>query len=223
MQRFYDKISSMLDFAFLSYQDLYLDITVKMCLSKIYLATAAEHEAYVYLFKRCCLEKSLEALYKNDPMQSQGTSQFYSIKFLYQACNLTSVPPKGSRIFKGGLRYVQCYAVEKEISDAGTIYPFSNPSLTELCLDPVIWSTAAASAQWKGKKSRSTIVNSYCQSKRRVKCTYKDSRTKSFGVRTEYRITGTLFLELLRQYQEQEELKSPALMLPSWDQTPSFV
>jgi hypothetical protein len=136
---------------------------------------------------------------------------------------MTHVPPKKSRVFQGGLRYIQCYAVKKEISDAGTIYPFSNPGLAELCLDPVIWATAAAAARWTGKRSRERLVESYCESKRRVQHVYKRSYAKSFGVRTEYRITSTLLLAILDLYQEQRLLDPLGLVLPRWDQTPSFV
>jgi hypothetical protein len=223
IQKFYDKIGTMFDYTFLRHDDLYLDIAIEICPTASSSTAGAEGGAQVYLWKRCCLENSLEALYEDERVESTGTTQFYNVKFLSQACNLTHVPPKKSRIFQGGLRYLQCYAVEKEISDAGTVYPFSNANLAELCLDPLIWSTAASAARWTGKKSRERLVDSYCQSKRRVRCAYRDSRTKSFGVRTEYRITSTLLLAILDLYQEQTVVDPSLSVLPHWDQTPSFV
>jgi hypothetical protein len=223
IERFYDRISTMFDYDFLRHDDLYLDIATEICPNYASCTAGDASEAQVYLFKRCCLEKSLEAFYEDEPLEATGTTQFYNVKFLDQACNVTHVPPKRSRLFQGGLRYLHCYAVEKEMSDAGTVYPFSNPSLAELCLDPTIWLAAASAARWAGKRSRGRLVDSYCQSKRRVRCAYQDSRAKTFGVRIEYRITSTLLLTILERTQEQRLLDPSILELPRWDQTPSFV
>jgi hypothetical protein len=222
IKTFYNKLRTMFDYTFLRHDDLYIDIATEICPNYSSYTVGEKSEAQVYLFKRCCLEKSLEAFYNEEPLEATGTTQFYHVKFLYQACNMTHVPPKRSRVFQGGLRYIQCYAVEKEISDAGTIYPFANPNLAELCLDPGIWASAASAARWKGKKSRERLVESYCQSKRRVRYTYHDSCAKSFGVRAEYRVTSTLLLAILDEYQEQAIIDPSVLTLPSWGQTPSF-
>ncbi|KIM92553.1 hypothetical protein OIDMADRAFT_68218, partial [Oidiodendron maius Zn] len=60
----------------------------------------------------------------------------YHVTFLRDACNLTSIPRKRSALWRAGVRNLQFYAVEKEIPDAGTTFPFSNPGLEELSLDP---------------------------------------------------------------------------------------
>ena len=221
MQTFYTRIITMFNFNFLSHDEIYIDIAVEVTPSLATYTLDGPCNAQVYLLRQCCLEKSLEALYQDET--PGGVTQYYYVKFLAQACNLTHVPAKKSQIFQGGLRYLQCYAVEKEISDAGTVYPFSNPSLPELCLDPVIWASAASAARYSGKRSRQTLVEAYFESKSRVRCAYRDSRGKSFGVRTEYRITSTLLLAMLDLCHTQQVDGALTSILPRWQNTPPFV
>jgi len=219
--RFYTKLESMLDLTFLHPDELYLDLALEICPNFTDPPTGPrnrESEPQVYLWRRCCLEHQLEALYGRVGEEPSGVHTFYQVKFLHEACNLTSVPAKTSHLWHGGLRYSQHYAVEKEVSDAGTIYPFSNPGLEELCLDPQVWENAASAAKWKGKRSRSTIADAYSTSKDRVKCSYDDNRHTSFGVRVEYRVSSTL-LHALAHLASAE----PKPFLPRWEARPECV
>jgi hypothetical protein len=216
---FYTKIATMFDFQFLLHNQLFTDLAWEICPARTSAHTSDDKSAQVYLFKRCCLEKNLEVFYQDDITDSSGVKQFYNVKFLHEACNLTSVPPKKSRLWAAGLRYTQYYAGEKEICDAGTTYPFANSGLEELSLDPSIWATAANAAKWTGKRSRVAILNGYLESKRRVSSWYEGSSKKSFAVRVEHRITSTLLQEILRLYR----LTTGQYPLPFWDHTPSFV
>jgi hypothetical protein len=57
---------------------------------------------------------------------------------LYDACSLTSVILRQSKLREGGIIYTQFYALVKEISDANKRMPFDNDGLEELVLDPQI-------------------------------------------------------------------------------------
>ena len=57
---------------------------------------------------------------------------------LRDACTLTSLTPKRSRLRQGGLVYSQFYASVKEVIDAAKTYPFQNDGMEEMALDPQI-------------------------------------------------------------------------------------
>ena len=54
---------------------------------------------------------------------------------LGEARSLTSVPPKKSLLYRGGVWYFQMYASVKEVWDAAKSMPFANEGLEELTLN----------------------------------------------------------------------------------------
>ena len=83
----------------------------------------------------------------------------------------------------------------KEIVDATKCFPFSNEGIEELALDPQIRSAAYQIARGSQHQAR-TVERAYLGSKRRTHEALRASRSKSFGVREEYRITWGLFIAL---------------------------
>jgi hypothetical protein len=63
---------------------------------------------------------------------------------LHDAATVTSVPPKNSRLYGGGVRYLQLYGSVKEVWDAAKSKPFDNDGLEEMALDAQIRQAAIA-------------------------------------------------------------------------------
>ena len=100
---------------------------------------------------------------------------------LYEAATVTSVPPKNSGLFQGGIRYVQLYGSVKEAWDAAKSKPFDNDGLEEMALDPHIRQAAHQLAGGRRREAK-IIERAYCASKRRTHEALRDSRHKSFGI-----------------------------------------
>jgi hypothetical protein len=199
LSRYMDRITDMFDLQYIPNPDFFSDFASEVCAAYTQGAEdqdGCDGEPQVYLGRRCCLDANLAWLYGDDEAQF-GNHTWYHVAFLRDACNLTSVPQKRSELWKAGVRYCQFYAVEKEISDAGTTYPFTNPGLEELALDARVWHTAASSARWTGKRSRAAIVKSYINCKQRIRDDFVASRSRSFGFRCEIRADGGLLAALL--------------------------
>jgi hypothetical protein len=64
----------MFDYNFLYHNDLYLDIATEICLNYTSCTASDASEAQVYLFKRYYLKKSLEAFYKDKPLEATSTT-----------------------------------------------------------------------------------------------------------------------------------------------------
>jgi hypothetical protein len=60
----------MFNYNFLRYNNLYLDIATEICLNYASYIIGNASKAQVYLFKRYCLKKSLEAFYKDKPLEA---------------------------------------------------------------------------------------------------------------------------------------------------------
>jgi hypothetical protein len=60
----------MFNYDFLCYNDLYLNIAIKICLNYASYIIGNASKAQVYLFKRYYLKKSLEAFYKDKPLEA---------------------------------------------------------------------------------------------------------------------------------------------------------
>ena len=123
---------------------------------------------------------------------------------LRDACNLTSLTPKRSRLRQGGLIYSQFYGSVKEIIDAAKSYPFQNDGLEEMALDPQIRQGARHAGRSAGRRDVPIIEKAYHASKRRTLFALTDSCNKSFGVREEHRMTWPLLLTLKRHLDREE-------------------
>lgn len=190
----------------------YVDLGKETCPRISLLASQQCHvgdEAQVYLWKRCCLEHYIREMYDGEPPARNGQGQRYYIQnMLYEACNLTSVTSKQSKLREGGIIYSQFYNSVKEVSDATKCIPFENDGLEELALDPQIRQGARSVAGGRRRDAK-IIERAYCASKRRANHALLDSIKKSFGIREEHRITWSLYQALLARLRLQplEELE----------------
>jgi hypothetical protein len=190
----------------------FIDIGTEICPAASRLASDGLHideEAQVLSWKRCCLEKIIQGLYDNRAPAKGGRGQrYYDQNMLHEAATMTSVPPKHSRLYGGGVRYLQLYGSVKEVWDAAKSKPFDNDGLEEMALDPQIRQAAHHLAGGHRRDVR-VLERAYCASKRRSHQGLRDSRHKSFGIRAEFRISWPLFHALMEQLRlaPREELE----------------
>jgi len=137
---------------------------------------------------------------------------------LRDACNLTSVTPKRSRLRQGGLLYSQFYGSVKEMTDAAKSFPFQNDGLEEMALDPQIRQGARHAGGNTARRNVTVIEKAYCASKRRTVFALRDSLHKSFGIREEHRITWLLLLALRHRLERElrEDLEIILVDCPSY-------
>jgi hypothetical protein len=207
-QAYFERIID-LEYVFLN--RFYVDLGKEICPSVGLLPDAQgtiDDEAQVYLWRRCCLERHLRWLYDSSPPKSGQT--FYNISMLRDACSLTSLTPKQSRLREGGLIYSQFYNSVKEMTDAAKSFPFQNEGLEELALDPQIRQSAHVAGGNAGRSDFGVIKKAYLTSKRRTHFALTDSRQKSFGIREEHRVSWPLLLafqsRLEREAQDRLEI-----------------
>lgn len=114
---------------------------------------------------------------------------------LRDAGSMTILTPVKSRLHRGGILYGQMYSLTKEIVDAARTYPFQNPDLRHLAVDPQLRNGMQSIS---GKPASCNITDrAYLVSKRRCHYSLADSKQRSFGVREEYRISWGLFQSVL--------------------------
>ena len=182
----------------------YIDLGREVCTPVSFLShmrPGIDGEAQVYLWRQCCLEQHLQWLYDGSRPRSGQT--FYHVSMLRDACNLTSLTPKRSRLRQGGLIYSQFYSSVKEMTDAAKSYPFQNDGLEEMALDPQIRQGARNAGRSLGRRDLPVIEKAYHASKRRTLFALTDSCNKSFGVREEHRIAWPLLLALKRRLERE--------------------
>ncbi|RYC79336.1 hypothetical protein BFJ63_vAg17787 [Fusarium oxysporum f. sp. narcissi] len=115
---------------------------------------------------------------------------------LRDAGGMTTLTPPRSRLRRGGILYGQMYNLTKEIIDAARTFPFQNPDLRHLALDPQL-RHGMQNICGKSTSSNSITDRAYLASKRRCHYGLTDSNQRSFGVREEYRISWVLFQSVL--------------------------
>ncbi|KAJ0137720.1 hypothetical protein HZ326_19302 [Fusarium oxysporum f. sp. albedinis] len=125
-------------------------------------------KAQTYLWRRCCIH----------------------------AGGMTTLTPPTSRLRRGGILYGQMYSLTKEIVDAARTFPFQNPDLRHLALDPQL-RNGVQSIYGKPVSGKDITDRAYLASKRRCHYGLTDSKQRSFGIREEYRISWTLFQSVL--------------------------
>ncbi|KAH7248133.1 hypothetical protein B0J15DRAFT_449410 [Fusarium solani] len=91
-------------------------------------------EPQTYLWRRCCIRHHLGHLY--DGRIPKSGQNFYHESMLRDAGGMTTLTPPSSRLRRGGIFYGQMYRLTKEIVDAARTFPFQNPDLRQLALDP---------------------------------------------------------------------------------------
>lgn len=131
MNSFDRKLRRILNFSYVYSDRLYIDMGKETCPMPNGVQSS---EPQMYLWRRCCIRHHLGQLYDGDiPKSGQN---FYHESMLRDAGSMTTLTPAKSRLRRGGILYGQMYSLTKEIVDAARIYPFQNPDLRHLALDP---------------------------------------------------------------------------------------
>ncbi|KAF8415096.1 hypothetical protein BGX38DRAFT_1318195, partial [Terfezia claveryi] len=159
-----------------------------------------EHgRAYTYLWKDCCLRKTLYHFQLG--MAKPGfQTQFYPWGLIASSSNMTFSVGKRHPLMRCGLVYSQFYGSIKEPFDAGKTYPYNNVNLEALAVDSnlhKLWS--AESGHTKGNWDRQRLLKAYIASKERVNIVLSASKDKCYGIREEHRISWTLLEKLIIQ------------------------
>ena len=222
MQHFESYVDDVFDHHFVDWERTYVDLAFEICPGVGHLATDDLHvdeEPQVLSWRRCCQEQIIRRLYDNNPPAKTGRGQrYYEQNMLYEATTVTSVPPKHSRLYRGGVRYIQLYGSVKEVWDAAKSKPFDNDGLEEMALDPQI-RQAARHLAGGHRRDAAIIERAFCASKRRAHEALRDSRYKSFGIRAEFRISWPVFravMDRLRWREPGEELEVVHTDAPSY-------
>ncbi|KAF8451388.1 hypothetical protein BGX38DRAFT_1183094, partial [Terfezia claveryi] len=147
-----------------------------------------EHgRAYTYLWKDCCLRKTLYHFQLG--MAKPGfQTQFYPWGLIASSSNMTFSVGKRHPLMRCGLVYSQFYSSIKEPFDAGKTYPYNNVNLEALAVDSnlhKLWS--AESGHTKGNWDRQRLLKAYIASKERVNIVLSASKDKCYGIREEHR------------------------------------
>lgn len=146
--------------------------------------------------------------------------EYYTQSFVRAHGSMTLEPYPKSPLRKQGLLYCQLYNTSKDILAAGNHYPFQNERLDTLALDPGMVRT------WQhigGAVSHSplTLLRAYLHTKQRCHAALQGCRNRCYGTREEYRVTGTVLVDLDRQLQQRACADTPLTMLSG--PTPFFI
>ncbi|WKT54238.1 hypothetical protein QSH57_004822 [Fusarium oxysporum f. sp. vasinfectum] len=191
MENFSCKLHRVLDFSYICKDRLYIDVGKETCPLQ---NSVSPPEAQTYLWRRCCIRHHLDHLY--DGIIPKSGQNFYHESMLRDAGGMTTLTPLRSRLRRGGILYGQMYNLTKEIIDAARTFPFQNPDLRHLALDPQL-RHGMQNICGKSTSSNSITDRAYLASKRRCHYGLTDSNQRSFGVREEYRISWVLFQSVL--------------------------
>lgn len=139
---------------------------------------------------------------------SSWRQMYYPQSLLRAQGSLTLEPSPRNPVRKRGLQYCQFYNASKEVLAAGNHYPFQNERLDTLSLDPGM----ARTWQHVGGAvchSPLTLLRAYLHTKQRCHTALQGCRTRSYGTREEYRVTGTLLCHLDRLFTQSGQAESP--------------
>lgn len=127
--------------------------------------------------------------------------EFYPQSLTRDQGSLTMAPFTRSPLRKRGLFYGQLYNTSKEIFAAGNVYPFANQRLDTLALDPSMlrsWQHVGGAVS----QSPLALIRAYIHTKQRCHTALQGCRSRSYGTREEYRVTGAVLMamdEILQQ------------------------
>ena len=164
-----------------------------------------EHEAEVFLWRRCCLEayaRTREAR-NADGSQAKGNPRrtTYPWATLRDTMGQTLFASPHRKESADGLIYSQFYGLIKTPFDTSKAYVFGNESLENLALDPGY----VRSLQQEGggiSFSEAACRFAYLHGKKRAHTNLTDSRWKSYGVREEHRISLSMMEDICEQWHE---------------------
>jgi len=187
-QKFWQLLSKDINIGKLDTQYQYLDIGQEVW---------SQEKNRVLLFKRCCIDNSLQQLKTELKGLKTGT---YTWALNCLSANKTVEYSKIFPTYQQGMIYSQSYSPLKSLFDAGGCYPFQNSSLEYLSLSPdLVQSWQASGPDGMGiALDINKLKSAYTYSRDRILSAIQGaSRRKiSFGVWQEHRISCDLF-ELL--------------------------
>lgn len=138
--------------------------------------------------------------------------EFYPQSLTRDQVSLTIAPFIRSPLRKRGLLYAQLYNTSKEIFAAGNAYPFGNPRLDTLALDPSMlrsWQHVGGAVS----HSPLALIRAYLHTKQRCHTALQGCRSRSYGTREEYRVTGAV-LEAMDEILQQRQLAHVPFQVP---------
>ena len=149
---------------------------------------------HVHLWRRCCLESFVRNAQKRCHIQREGfLTSYYHWGHTKEAANMNLTPNQMNLFRRGGLIYSQFYTSNKKIFDAAKTFPFDNPALEVLAVDPYLTKATQMVGGGQGINLEK-VGQSYLQSRVRILQTLQMNMGKSYGVREEHRVN----LELLQ-------------------------
>jgi hypothetical protein len=164
-----------------------------------------DHEAEVYLWKKCCLDAHAKTriLLNADgsPAKRNPKRTTYVWATMRDTIGQTFFATPQSREAQDGQVYSQFYALVKNPFDTSKVYIFANESLENLALDPGY----IRSLQQQGGSitfSKRVCELSFLHSKNRAYVNLVDNGWKSIGVREEHRISLTMMEEIYQQWRQ---------------------
>jgi len=103
MENFQSYLDFLIDLDYVHLDRFYLDLAKEICPENNLDPDNPDPDnpAHIYSWKRCCLENYLNWIYDGNPPKLGSPGQrFYNQNMLRDACNLTSVTPKSSKLRK---------------------------------------------------------------------------------------------------------------------------
>ncbi|TGO31397.1 hypothetical protein BHYA_1028g00010 [Botrytis hyacinthi] len=163
------------------------------------------HEAEVFLWKKCCLEayaKSRVVLEADgSPARGNPKRTTYPWATMRDTIGQTLFAVPHGQENMDGLIYSQFYALIKTPFDSSKVYVFDNDSVENLALDPG-YIRALQQAGGGITFSKAVAEFGYQHSKKRAHANLVDNRAKSYGIREEHRISQTMMEEIYQQWQQ---------------------
>jgi hypothetical protein len=166
-----------------------------------------DHEAEVYLWKKCCLDayaKTRTILSADgSPAKGNPLRRTYNWAMMRDTMGQTFFAAPQGKETRDGLIYSQFYVLIKTPFDTSKVYVFDNESLENLALDPGY----IRSLQQEGGGitfSKRVCEFAYLRGKNRAHVNLVDNRWRSYGVREEHRISLTMMEEIYQQWRQWE-------------------
>lgn len=215
---FFQRWDAAIDADHLDETRVWIDLAKEVCPSSSFLplADAGPQQAACLLWRPCCLEHYWHWSLHGAPARTSHRT-YYQQSFLRDAADLTVVASPNSPSHRQGLLYSQFYHPLKNVFDAAKTFPFQDPFIESLALDPKLrasWQTVAGAHNHRP----ATLLQSYLHAKARCHAGLRDSMQKSFGLREEHRMTLPLAGQLRARLQAMEkwdvEIQVPPLARP---------
>jgi hypothetical protein len=163
------------------------------------------HEAEVFLWKKCCLDAYAKTRTvpnaDGSPAKGNPKRATYPWATMRDTMGQTFFAAPQGKECQDGLIYSQFYALIKTPFDTSKVYVFDNESLENLALDPGY----IRSLQQEGGGitfSKGVCEFGYLHSKKRAHANLVDNRWRSYGIREEHRISLTMMEEIAQQWRQ---------------------